>query len=208
QELILKMRKIAFLIIYISTFTLSGFAQRSELAFVVGAKVTPSTGSTFNFNQLSVGTTPFYEGNYAASVVQVPAAALHLVFPIVGSPSADLTTANFTAVKSYSSLFFTPSLRLKFVPKLPLSPWISAGGGLAHFSPSSMTVAGASTTVSSTTKGAFQGGAGLYFHFPAFPLGLRLEAPDFYTGRPNLSNITVFNVRHNIIVGGGAVFRF
>lgn len=202
------MRKIAFLIICISIFTLSGFAQRSELAFVVGAKVTPSVGTAFNLNQLSIGTTPVFEGNYAARLVQVPAAALHLEFPIVGSTSADLTTANLTAVKSYSALFFTPSLRLKFVPKSPISPWISAGGGLAHFSPSSMTVAGAPATVSSTTKGAFQGGAGFDFHLPAFPIALRIEARDFYTGKPNLSSVSVFNVRHNIIVGGGVVFRF
>src|SRR5215475_14460716 len=124
------MRKIAFLIFCLSAFTLSGFAQRSELGFVVGAKVTPSVGNSFSLNHLDIGTTPFFEGNYAARVVQVPAAAVHLEFPIVGSTSADLTTANLTAVKSYSSLFFTPSLRLKFIPKSPISPWISAGGGL------------------------------------------------------------------------------
>jgi opacity protein-like surface antigen len=202
------MQKIAFLVVCLSTFTLSGFAQKSELAFVVGAKVTPSVGSSFSLNHLDIGTTPVFEGNYAARLLHAPGAALHLEFPFAGATAADLTTANLTTVKSYSAIFFTPSLRLKFIPGSPISPWVSAGGGLAHFSPSSTTVAGAPTNVSSTTKGAFQGGAGLDFHIPAIPIGLRIEARDFYTGKPNLSNVTVFDVRHNIIVGGGVVLRF
>jgi hypothetical protein len=202
------MRKILFLITCVLTFALNGFAQRSELGVLVGARVTPSVGSTASFNNLSVSSTLAFQGNFAAQLVHVPAAAVHLEFPLVGSTSADLTTSNLTAVKNYSALFFTPSLRLKFVPGSPVSPWISAGGGLAHFGPSSTTQAGTTTTVSSTTKGAFQGGAGFDFHIPAFPIGLRIEARDFYAGRPNLSTFTVFNVRHNIFVGGGVVFRF
>src|SRR5262245_51908146 len=151
------MRKIAFLFFCISAFTLSGFAQRSELGFVVGAKVTPSVGNSFSLNHLDIGTTPVFEGNYAARLFHAPGADLHIEFPIAAATAPDLTTANLTTVKSYSSIFFTPSLRLKFIPGSPISPWFSAGGGLAHFSPSSTTVAGAPTNVSSTTKGAFQG---------------------------------------------------
>jgi opacity protein-like surface antigen len=202
------MRKIVLFIACISTFVLNASAQRNEVAFVVGAKITPSTGSAAGGNQLNVDSTPAFEGNFATQLIHLPGAALHLEFPIVGATSSDVRTTNLTAIKSYSALFFTPALRLKLVPGSPISPWISAGGGLAHFGPSSMTQAGTTTNVNSTTKGAFEGGAGLDFHVPVLPLALRAEVRDFYTGRPNLSNVTAFNVRNNIFVGGGVVLRF
>lgn len=183
------------------------FAQQNEIAFVAGAKVTPSVGSAAAGNQTTFSTTFGFEANYATQLVHVPFVALHLEFPFVATPSTDITTADLAAVNSYSSLFFTPALRLKFVPGSPISPWISAGGGIAHFGPSSTTQAGTTVTTNSTTKGAFQGGAGLDFHIPPLPIALRLEARDFYTGPPNLNTVSV-KVRHNILAGGGIVLRF
>lgn len=125
----------------------------------------------------------------------------------MASPSVDLTTTNLTAVKSYSSFFFTPALRLKIVPASVFSPWISAGGGLVHFNPSSTTVGGTTTTVNSTTKSAVQGGAGFDIHPPLLPVAFRAEVRDFYTGIPNLNTIGI-KVRHNLFAGGGVVLRF
>src|SRR4051794_29445642 len=134
------MRKTLLVVSFLTAFCLNGFAQKNELAVIVGAKVTPEVGSATNKTTFSTGFA--FEGNYAAQLVHVPAVSLHLEFPVVASPSTDLSTSNLTAVKSYSSIFFTPALRLKILPGSPLSPWISAGGGLAHFGPGSTTQAG------------------------------------------------------------------
>lgn len=201
------MRKHLLVFSILTLVCLNAYAQKNELALVAGAKVTPTVGSTTTGNQTDFSTTFAFEANYAAQLAHVPAVALHLEFPFVASPSTDLTTSNLTAVKSYSSIFFTPSLRLKILPGSPFSPWISAGGGIAHFNPGSTTQSGTTVSTNSTTKSAVQGGVGADFHPPLLPIAFRVEARDFYTGIPNLNTISI-KVRHNILVGGGIVLRF
>lgn len=199
------MRKTLLVVSFLTAFCLNGFAQKNELAVIAGAKITPKVGSATNETTFSTGFA--FEGNYAAQLAHVPAVSLHLEFPVVAAPSTDLSTSNLTAVKSYSSIFFTPALRLKLLPESPFSPWISAGGGLAHFGPGSTTQAGTTVTTASTNKGAVQAGVGADFHPPLLPVAFRFEARDFYTGIPNLNTVDI-KVRHNIFVGGGVVLRF
>jgi hypothetical protein len=199
------MRKLSCLAAIWLALGVAGLAQKNELAVAVGGKITPSVGASTN--QTTFSKTFAFEANYATELIDVSAASLHLEFPFVAAPSVDLTTNNLTAAKSYSSIFFTPALRLKLVPKGVISPWISAGGGLAHFSPSNTTVGGATVTSKATTKSAVQGGAGLDFHPPLLPVAFRAEVRDFYTGIPNLNTIGI-KVRHNLFVGGGVVLRF
>lgn len=201
------MLKASFLGALVFGLCLSAAAQKNELAFAAGAKVTPTVGSTATGNQTSFNTSFAFEANYAAQLAHVPALALHLEFPVVAGPSTDLKTSNLAAVSSYNALFFTPSLRLKILPGAPVSPWISAGYGIAHFNPGSTTQAGGSVNTTSTTKGSAQAGIGADFHAPLMPIALRIEARDFYTGVPNLNTLSI-KVRHNIFVGGGVVFRF
>jgi hypothetical protein len=199
------MRKALVVVSFLTVFCLNGFAQKNEVAVIAGAKVTPKVGSTSN--ETTFSTNFAFEANYATQLAHVPAVSLHLEFPFVAAPSTDLTTSNLTAVKSYSSIFFTPALRLKILPGAPFSPWISAGGGLAHFGPGSTTQAGTTVTTTSTNKGAVEAGVGADFHPPLLPVAFRFEARDFYTGIPNLNTVNI-KVRHNILVGGGVVFRF
>jgi hypothetical protein len=201
------MRKHLLVFSILTLVCINAYAQKNELAFVAGAKVTPTVGSTATGTQTDFSTTFAFEANYAAQLVHVPAVALHLEFPFVASPSTNLSSSNLTAVKSYSSIFFTPALRLKVLPGSPFSPWISAGGGIAHFNPGSTTQAGTTTSTNSTTKSAVEGGIGADFHPPLLPIAFRVEARDFYTGIPNLNTLSI-KVRHNILVGGGIVLRF
>ncbi len=98
----------------------NGFAQKNELAVIAGAKFTPKVGSTTN--ETTFSTNFAFEANYATQLAHVPAVSLHLEFPFCGGPSTDSTTSNLTAVKSYSSIFFTPALRLKILAGAPFSP--------------------------------------------------------------------------------------
>lgn len=201
------MRKLFLLGTFVSLLTLSAFAQKNELALVAGAKLTPNVGSTATGNQTTFSTGFGYEVNYAAQLAHVPALALHLEFPFAGAPTTNLTSSNLLAVNSYNSFFITPALRLKFAPGAPISPWISAGYGIGHFSPGTTTQGGLTVNVPSSTKGTAQGGAGLDFHPPLLPVALRAEVRDFYTGVPNLNTLTIKS-RHNLLIGGGVVLRF
>ena len=209
------MRKVMVMSFFLLCVCGSGVAQKNELAVVLGAKITPSVGSASNGTQGSVDTTFAFEANYAHRLAHVPSVALHLEFPVAVSPSANVSSATLTSAVSYSTVFFTPLLRLKFGPPgAAAAVWISAGGGLAHFNPSSSGACVAALgfscppTLSSTTKGAVQGGAGLDYHPGLMPFAFRVEARDFYTGIPDLGAFPALKVRNNILAGAGIVLRF
>lgn len=199
------MRKIILVVSFLTGLCLNGFAQKNEVALIGGAKITPTVGS--GSTETTFATTFAFEANYAAQLAHIPAVALHLEIPALFTPSTDITTSNLTALKSYSSFFITPALRLKLVPGSPVSPWVSAGGGIAHFNPGSTTQGGTTINTHSVTKSAVQAGVGADIHPPLLPLAFRLEARDFYTGLPDLNTVGI-KVRHNLMVGGGIVLRF
>jgi hypothetical protein len=199
------MRKMILVVSFITGLCLNGFAQKNEVALVAGAMITPTVGSSGS--ETTFATTFAFEANYAAQLVHVPAVALHLEIPVLFTPSTDISTSNLTTLKSYSSFFVTPALRLKLVPGSPFSPWISAGGGIVHFNPGSTTQGGTTINTHSVTKSAVQAGVGADIHPPLLPLAFRLEARDFYTGLPDLNTVGI-KVRHNLMVGGGIVLRF
>jgi hypothetical protein len=107
---------------------------------------------------------------------------------------------------SLTSLYITPSFKAKFLPASRISPWVSAGGGWAHFSlPNDF-----------TNKGALQfgGGADIKTSVPHF--GFRVEVRDFLSGQPSFGTPGVgllgnppngFN-RHNVLAGGGILLHF
>jgi hypothetical protein len=199
------MRKMILVVSFITGLCLNGFAQKNEVALVAGAKITPTVGSSGS--ETTFATTFAFEANYAAQLVHVPAVALHLEIPVLFTPFTDISTSNLTTLKSYSSFFVTPALRLKLVPGSPFSPWISVGGGIVHFNPGSTTQGGTTINTHSVTKSAVQAGVGADIHPPLLPLAFRLEARDFYTGLPDLNTVGI-KVRHNLMVGGGIVLRF
>jgi hypothetical protein len=139
-------------------------------------------------------------------------ASLHLEVPFAGIPSQKVTFTVFPDIVSnvftarLSSVFITPSIKAKFLPGAPVSPWVSAGGGWAHFSfPNDF-----------TNKGALQfgGGADIKTPFPHF--GFRVEVRDFLSGHPSFGTPGVGLVgnaesglsRHNVLAGGGFVVHF
>ena len=99
-----------------------------------------------------------------------------------------------------SSLFFTPSLKLKLLPAASVSPFVSAGGGLAHFNVNS----------TGSNNGAFQVGGGADFKTPVPWLGIRAELRDVISGQPNFGpgTLPADSRRHNVFVGGGVVLKF
>ncbi len=76
------MRKLFFLSTLVLGLSLSAFAQKNELAFVAGVKITPQVGTTAAGNQTTFSTGFGYEANYAAQLAHVPALSLHLEFPL------------------------------------------------------------------------------------------------------------------------------
>ena len=129
------------------------------------------------------------EGVAAHRIFNLHLASLYLELPVMSAPNRGGNTGG----GNFSGLFFTPAIRAKI--SLPIiSPFLSIGGGFAHFAPHN-TLAGPSAT-----KGAFQVGGGIDIKTPIPVIGLRAEVRDFRTS-------SFANTEHNIFVGGGIVFR-
>jgi len=132
-----------------------------------------------------------YEGVIAHRLVNFHLAGIHLEVPVVGVPTRSLVAAGLR--QDFSTLYVTPGIRLQV--GLPFfSPFIAAGGGLAHYS--------GTASVNSSTVGAFQVGGGLDFNAIPF-LKFRAEVREFHNGTPN------FNVgQNNVFAGAGLVLKF
>lgn len=192
--------------------TTCALAQKADVAFVVGGSFASNT------NVVILGpVTPlpatfrtdshlFLEGTLGVRLVDAKAFSLLLEAPVAGMTSQNLNTlvGVFTFTNKLSTVFITPALRLKMLPGEFASPWVSFGGGWAHYS-----VDGGHKT----NKGAVQYGFGLDFKTGLPLLGFRVELRDFVTGDPNFGLQTVVSGEgglhhHNTLAGGGIVLRF
>lgn len=183
-------------------------AQKTEVAVTVGAAVSPDgKGPVLCLNPAVCPTTPTTTGSvplgagvswqtsFAYRLASLKAAALYFELPLAGSPSRT-GPATFGG---FSSVFFTPSAHVKFLPGNSVSPFASVGGGVAHFS----------SIDSSGNAGALQVGGGVDFRTPLRALGIRAEVRDFITGHASVAPLGSFtsHVQH-IFAGGGIVLNF
>lgn len=193
-----------FAVLLVFFFTAcAAVAQSNDVAvslggtFSPGAKGLPICEAIITCPTTSVNrsVTPAFsiEGAYAHRLANFRLASLHVELPLMFSTArnAGLLTPNF------STLFFTPSVKLKLLPSSGVSPFVSAGGGFARFN----------NSPTSDIRGAFQVGGGLDFKTRLPLLGFRIEARDFITGSPSFSTLTN-NHLNNLFVGGGITLHF
>jgi hypothetical protein len=180
--------------------------QGNDLSAVVGVKFTPSTSSALA-GSTSIDTSLAFELGFAAQLKSLPMASLELEVPVLITPSAGVNTSNLLASKNYTSLYFTPGVRLKFSPKGSISPWVAVGGGLAHFSPSRTSISGSASPATSTAKGVVDAGGGVDFKMSFLPVRFRVEVREYFSGSPNL-NIPQLSLHNNVFAGGGIVLTF
>ena len=177
--------------------SISAVAQKNEIAVTAGGYF-PINSQTNASDAFAVG------GNFAHRLASVPLVSLYLEVPVYGtfhSISNIVQTAQSPFRNPrYSALFVTPGLKLKLAPSFPISPYLAAGGGLAHFSKEDV------TTSDSTNSGTFDVAGGVDIKF--FPyLSFRAEVRDYYSGNPNL--LPGLTERQNQLVSTlGLVIRF
>jgi hypothetical protein len=214
---------LAVLVFLLSTAAL---AQKADVAFVVGGSFVSDSTATFGIpcllppcpaspafiSTVQTDHQVFLEGTLGLQLLNAKVASLHLEVPVAGIPSQALHLSSTpSAVFAHmSSTYVTPGFRLKLLPVAPISPFVSLGGGWAHYSLGS----------GATNKGALEYGGGLDFKTGIPFLGFRGEVRDFVTGDPNFSLANPLSGgfkgtsnqnglhRHNILAGGGIVLRF
>jgi hypothetical protein len=181
----------------------ASFAQSNDVAVSFGGTFSPGAEGPAQCEAIltcpvgivsrSVDPGLSLEGTYAHRLANFRVVSLHLELPFMSSPTrkSEFLGSNF------STFFFTPSLRLKFLPSSGVSPFVSAGGGLGRFKEGS----------TSDNHGAFQVGGGLDFKTRLPLLGFRIETRDFIAGAPSFSTLTN-NHLNNLFVGGGITLHF
>jgi hypothetical protein len=148
---------------------------------------------------------------YARQLAASESLAWYLEFPAIAIPLQDVHSSNGATPTNYDSFFVAPSLRLKFRPRRSVAPWFSAGGGYALFDESAARRDGTHNVTRGTSTGTFQFGGGLDVHTRiklSFPIALRAELRDFYSGKPTYNVETGGGLQHNLVVSGGLVLSF
>lgn len=199
------MRNVLALFVLIVGISFSAAAQGNDLAVVAGAKFTPGPSSPFG--AITVNRSPAFEAGFAHQIKGFSLASLQIEFPIMAAPNATIRSSNFFVTKSYNSLYITPGLRLRFASEASVSPWVALGGGLVRFAPSSVSVAGGTSSAAGALKGTGDAGGGLDFKVPVVPLTFRIEAREYFSGSPNL-NIPQLSLHNTVFAGAGLVLKF
>ena len=153
-----------------------------------------------------------FEVNYARILFAADWVDVSAEVPAIFNPDEKLHYEANAIPRSYSSIFVTPSARLRLVPDVAFSPWVSFGGGFGHFEASDALVfSGPNTANRGLTTGVLQIGAGLDVRIPCpriSRLRIRVEVRDDWSDVPPLNVDTGKTRQHNYYVAGGIVYRF
>jgi hypothetical protein len=186
-------------------------AQKNELSGMVGHTFISDKGiqgAPSYDPDLRFGKGLTFEVNYARALMGGALASIAVEVPFVVNPDEDLHAAQNLIPEKYSSYFVTPAARLNLFPQTAVSPWVSFGGGFAHFSEgSTLEFGGKNPGKIGTNTGVVQAGVGLDVKL-AGRFSLRGEARDFWSGLPQLNVNTGNSRQHNVLVGVGVVWHF
>jgi|SRR5215216_486349 len=187
----------------------STLAQKHEVAFTSGGLKIGERGFDLpRPGRLRFGTGFTYQFNYARRILDGKIAALYFEVPLAGTPRTKVEVTNALSPRSYSSIFFTPGIKLKLLPGLKYSPYVVAGAGIARFNESStLTNDQPNTEQRSNTDTVFDFGAGIDVHVFSI-LSIRGEVRDFYSELPPLNVRALSDRQHTALISAGFVLRF
>ena len=204
------MKKTRFNLIAAVLFLLAGAfsasAQKYEVGISLGGMITSDRTIQFPPGSIDIKASLTALVNFSTRLANFKAASLHLEFPFAGAGNTNLTSSNPLLPRNYSSIFFSPGIKLKFLPGRRVSPYAAIGGGFARFDESGTLLNGQPNPGSKgKTRGVLDYGGGLDFRLLKF-LALRGEIRDFVSGSPSF-NFPVTGKQHNILTSAGVVFR-
>jgi len=203
------MRKTFLLLAGLFSLLSPAWGQKNEFAISAGAMFTSGTELACNnpciqLPRVQVNTPPTaaFQGAFARHIEDVRGSSLYLELPLLGIAGREASTPTGFPV-NYSSIFVPPSLKIKFRPGQAISPFFSAGAGVAYLN-------GNNNGRNFTGSGQFGAGADFKTRIPF--LAIRGEVRDFFSGRSAAEERVEGPVsdsrQHNIFTGVGAVLRF
>jgi len=134
----------------------------------------------------------------------------HVEIEFTVLPPRIVKSASTAVPQSYDSLYLTPGLRLEFLPRAKMRPWVAAGGGYTLYIQSQVLTNGQTYSIHFVNRAAVDYGGGLDFriwrskHY-SWSLNLRGQVRDFVSGNPSLNAPLASSVQHNVVASGGIV---
>jgi hypothetical protein len=213
-------RILSLLLFSLFLMSASAFAQ-NDLALSIGGTFTPDATATGNLatncalnpancSTIKTSSKTSYEATLSLRLIGAKAASISLELPLMGVPARTVSSSTTTlpVPRDFSSFFFTPSIRFRVLSTAGISPFVSVGGGFAHFGESKLLTNFTTSVLSTgTNTTAFQVGGGVDLKTPIPHLGFRGEVREFLTGHPT-SGVSFSSRQQNLFVGGGVVLRF
>ena len=201
-----------FTVLAVATMTAAtATAQRNEISGSIGRTFISDqgvAGTGLPDSNIHFGHGLTFEANYGRRLLDASIFGITFEIPAVIDRREKLHFGGFNAPRSFTSYFVTPSARVNLFPRGGVSPWISAGGGVAHFALSSRLESGQpNPNKSGTTTGAVQLGFGLDVKIIR-SLYLRGEAREFHSVEPQLNVNTRKSRYYNLFAGAGLAWQF
>lgn len=195
----------------VATMETEAVAQSNEIGGIIGRTFISDQGvigTGLPDSSIHFGHGLTFEANYGRRLLNAGVFGVTFEIPAVIDPSQKLHFGGLDTPKSFTSYFVTPSARVSLFPGGSLSPWLSIGGGVAHFGFDSRLESGQpNPNNSGTTTGAIQLGLGLDVRI-IHSVYLRGEAREFRSGEPQLNVDTARSRYYNLFAGAGLVWHF
>ena len=182
----------------------------NDLGLLLGLENIPSRGTAAGV-AVDFSKSVVFSASYARRLAGEDT-ALYLEFPFAAAPSHSVESSATSIITDLATLFITPSLRLQFANRGPISPWISGGFGYGQYEGSARLAGGVPNPDERQHVGTAQFGGGVDIRTPIrilVPIGFRAEVRDYYTPTaPSFAVPVRDGGQHNIVVAGGLVIRF
>jgi Outer membrane protein beta-barrel domain len=167
------------------------FAQSNEVGVTFGGQF---VSGDYDFGHSGV-----FEVNPAHRILNGEVAGLYVEVPLTWTFKNARTDPSSALHDHYTSFFFTPGLKVKVLPQLPISPYGFVGVGLAHFHDSD------------TDQGSYENvidyGAGVDWKLAPF-ISVRGELRDFNSGVPRLGFPNPGSRQQNVMATVGLSLHF
>lgn len=185
----------------------SAIAAEQEVGLTLGTVLSQSRES--GALSLDIASGVALQANYGIRIAGSGGAALYFETHLLASPLRDISSGASFLTRDFASLYLTPGLRVKLLPKAAISPWGAIGAGYAQYEQSTSVIGGgANSAARRVHRGALMFGGGIDGKLWGDWLGWRLEVRDFYTGSPLFNAAVLRGGQHNVVAGGGIVIKW
>jgi Outer membrane protein beta-barrel domain len=202
-------------VLFMAVFLASAAAQdeKNEIGGAIGRVFISDQGIQADIPNPTIhsGKGLTFEGEYARRIFVTPIFGISAEAVVAYNKGVKLNAGEYPSSvvpEGYKELFVTPAARVNLFPTTAVSPWVSIGGGITHFTENSQLLFGGANPGKNTTSGTLEAGVGLDVRVWK-RLSMRGGMRDFWSGVPDYPLAPTGKTRqHNYFVFGGLFWRF